>query len=189
MKKLITNLEHLSKWYGTGIILLYSLLMAEFFSTVNHLFLVNNDLNSNSLFTIFSRINYSVTILSGIVVWIISMFIFHLTALLFNGKSSFKRFLYISSYPYIIPLCMILSGILLLDSSQIAKTEDVANSLVGNSSFQLAMNLINYSFIPYYLIIILMIHYVYQIKYLYAFLSVAIPIFSIWGIVELFKFI
>jgi hypothetical protein len=189
MKKTIINLEQLPKWYGIGIALLYSVLLAEFFSTLNHITPISIDDALGDLFSIVTKISYAVTILSGIIIWIISTFLFHLTALLFNGHSSFKRFLFVSSYPYLIPAIMILASIFILDGVQISDAEEAMTVLINNQSFKLAMNLINYSFIPYYLMIAVLIHYIYQIKYLYALFSVVIPIASIWGITELFKLI
>jgi len=188
MKSIINNLEKVSKWYAIGLVILYSLLIAEFFSTINDLVPINSAID-NKIITVILRISYIVTILSGIIVWIVSAFIFHLTALLFNGRSQFKRFLFVSSYPYIIMSIVIIAGIFLLDGVQISETEDAINVIANNTSFKLAINLLNLSTIPYYLMIVILIHYIYQIKYLYALLSVVIPIASIWGITELFKLI
>jgi hypothetical protein len=58
-----------------------------------------------------------------------------------------------------------------------------------NSTVQLAINLLKYSVAPYYLIVAVFIRYIYQIKYLYAILSVVIPVIGIWLITELFKLI
>ena len=129
------------------------------------------------------------TILFGIIVWAVMTFLFHLTALLFDGQAQFKRFLYISAYPYIVPAIMVFAGILLLDGIQIANTEDAAAELVNNASFKLAMNLINLSFIPYYMMIAVLIRYVYNIHFWKAVASVVIPIVSVWGITELFKMV
>ena len=188
MKRIIVSIEQTSKWYGIAIIFLYSLLLAEFYSTINRI-LPFNDLVDHNIFIIFSRINYVITVLSGIIIWIITTFLFHLTALLFDGHSTFKQLLFISSYPYIVPVMMILVGIFLLDGIQIPDTEDITHILLNNSSFQLAMNLINYSFILYYLIVAVFIQHIYRIKYIYAALSVVIPVVSIWLISELFKWI
>jgi hypothetical protein len=187
MKKIINIIEQLPKWCSIGIMTIYSLLFAEFSSTINHLFPTDNSMSD--LLSVFFKISYGLTIVSGMIVWIIMSFLFHLTALLLNGHSSFGRFLFMSSYPYIISAIAILAGVFILDNIQIADTEERINILVNNQSFKLAMNLLNYSFIPYYILIAIIIHYTYQIKYLYAVLSVAIPVVSVWLITELFKLI
>jgi hypothetical protein len=76
-----------------------------------------------------------------------------------------------------------------LDGVHIPDTKNVINVLKNNLSFKLAVNLVNFSFIPYYVIMSLLIHYIYQIKYIYAVLSVAIPVVSIWLISEIIKLI
>ncbi|MDR2131341.1 MAG: hypothetical protein LBP56_09310 [Odoribacteraceae bacterium] len=184
MKKTINIAERLPRWYGTGIMIVYSLLFAEFSSTINHLFPI--DL-MNDLLSIFFQISYGLTIVSGMIVWIVMTFLFHLTALLLNGRSSFGRFLFTSAYPYIIPAIMILAGILIVDNIPPISTMEEANVLMNNQSLTLAMNLINYSFIPYYILIAVIIHYLYEVKYLFAALSVMIPVVSVWLITELFK--
>jgi hypothetical protein len=87
MKKTVNLVMQLPKWYGIGIMLIYSILLAEFSSTLIHLMPV--DESWNSIFKIFTRINYGITILSGFVVWLITALLFHLTALLFNGHAAF----------------------------------------------------------------------------------------------------
>jgi hypothetical protein len=143
----------------------------------------------NKVFEILTKINYGIIILSGFIVWLIMSLLFHLTALMFNGYASFGQIAYGTSYLYIIPSIMILIGIFLLDNIQISNTEDAMNVLLNSSSFKLTMNLINYSMVPYYLTVGFFIRHIYGIKYVYAFLSVIIPIVAIWLISELFKFI
>jgi hypothetical protein len=76
-----------------------------------------------------------------------------------------------------------------LDGLEISQTEDIAFFLANQPKFKLAVNLINYSFIPYYLIVAFFIRHIYRIKYIHAILSVAIPMVSIWAIAELFKLV
>jgi hypothetical protein len=186
MHKIISITEHLPKWYGLLIVLVYSILLAEFFSTINHL--LPYDASLGKIFQIITRVNYVFTILSGIIIWLVMALLYHLTALLFDGQSSFGRFLLTTSYPYIIPAIMIVAGIFLLDTVQPPqKAEDAINFLMTDRTFKLAMNLVNYSFIPYYLIVTVFVHYIYQIRYLYAICAVAIPVLSIWGVTELIK--
>lgn len=42
---------------------------------------------------------------------------------------------------------------------------------------------------PYYLLVACIIHYLYNLKWLYALLSVAIPVVSIYAVTELFKLV
>ncbi|GHT21754.1 hypothetical protein FACS189430_02360 [Bacteroidia bacterium] len=187
MKKVVNIIENLPKWYGLGIILIYSVLLAEYFSALYHL--MPFDVSMGRIFTIITRISYVASILSGIIIWILMTFLFHLTATLFDGKSTFGHFLLTASYPYIIPAVMIVAGISLIDTVQIPKDADVVPFLMGNQTFQLAVNLVNYSFLPYYILVAIIIHYVHQIKFIYSCLSIVFPVFAIWGITELIKLI
>lgn len=112
MKRIINTLEKMPKWYGFLTILLYSLLLAEFLITTNHL-VNNNNLETDRLFVILARMSYIIIVLSAIVIWLISTFLFHLTAILFNGYAPFKHLLYISSYFYIIPAISVFISIFL----------------------------------------------------------------------------
>ena len=114
MKRIINTLEKMPKWYGFLTILLYSLLLAEFLITTNHL-VNNNNLETDRLFVILARMSYIIIVLSAIVIWLISTFLFHLTAILFNGYAPFKHLLYISSYFYIIPAISVFISIFLLN--------------------------------------------------------------------------
>ena len=187
MKRVIEIIDNLPKWYGLAIILIYSVLLAMYFSALNDL--TPFDASLGRIFIIIRRVGYAITILSGIVIWILMAFLFHLTAVLFNGKSEFGRFLMATSYPYMIPAMMIVAGISLIDTIQIPKDIDVVSFLIDDSTFQLAIGLVNFSFIPYYIIVAIIIHYIHRIKFIYSLASVALPVLSVWGISELIKII
>ena len=187
MKGIIRLILQLPKWYGISIVFIYGILLAELLSTIiNFISIESSWVN---IFKIIVNINYGVTIFSGIIVWLITALLFHLTALLFNGQASFARIAIATSYPHLIPAIMILIGIIILDSIQIPQTNDIAAILINHPQFKIAMNLVNYSFIPYYLIVAIFIHHIYQIKYLNAILSVALPVAGIWLVTELVKLI
>lgn len=185
MKEILVRLGNMPKWYGIGVVLLYSILLAEFFSALNTFIYYDDRLNR--IMDLLLRANYFVTVASGIVVWIIMSLLFHLTVLLFDGYSSFSRFLYSSSYFYLIPGIFILVAILLLNHTPVETSYPDAMALLQNHpSFKLAMSLVNYSFIPYYLLCMTLIHHLYKVRFRYAIASVVIPILSIWTITKLF---
>lgn len=187
MEKLFIKLESLSKWYGIGVILIYSLLLAEFFSVLNNFVFTDDSLNR--IVSLLLRVNYVVTVAAGMVVWIIMSLLFHLMALLFNGYAPFSRFLYASAYFYLIPAVFILAAILILEPLISGAAGSDISSLQDNPTFKLSMLLVNYSFIPYYLLCIALIYYLYKVRLWYAAASVVIPIFSIWAVSRLFSFI
>ncbi|MDR1372318.1 MAG: hypothetical protein LBJ17_04220 [Dysgonamonadaceae bacterium] len=188
MKKVINTLEQIPKWYALGIAVLYGFLFAEYFSTVSHL-ISPVGLENSGFYDVLIKIMYFVTAISGIVVWIVSTFFFHLTAVLFKGKARFKHFLKVSAYPYIVPAIIILIVILVLDRTQITNVtvENAATVLADNQQLKLATLLVNLSFVPYYAMIAILIHYIHGIKWLYAALSVIIPAGSAWAITQLLK--
>jgi len=187
MKKIISVIETLPKWCGLCVILVYSLLFAEFFSTVLHLFPYKEALSS--IFTVMLSISYATNILLGFILWLIYTLLFHLTALLFGGQATFKRFLFASAYPYLISACAVFIGILLLDGVPLLSLGQPEELLLQDPTFQLSVKLINYSTIPCYLVIVILVRYIHQISYIYAILSVAGPVSAIWLITELVKLI
>lgn len=187
MEKLFIKLESLSKWYGIGVVLIYSILLAEFFSVLNNFVFADECLNR--IISLLLRVNYVATVAAGIVVWIVMSLLFHLTALLFNGYAPFTRFLYTSAYFYLIPAVFILVAIFMLEPLTAGAAVSDINSLQGNPTFKLAMLLVNYSFIPYYLLCIALVYYLYKVRLWYAAASVVIPIFSIWAVSRLFSFV
>lgn len=184
MKLLLQKLENLPRWYAFGIILLYSLLLAEFFHSLSAFAYFTE--NMGSILNTILKINYVITIVAGAVVWIIMTLLFHLTALLLDGQAQFKRYLYTSAYFYLIPSVFILAAIFILDGIEVSDTPNTIATLQNNDSFRMAMALVNYSFLPYYLLCAVLIHFMYKINYWKALASVVIPILSVWGITQLF---
>ena len=76
MKRIINTLEKMPKWYGFLTILLYSLLLAEFLITTNHL-VNNNNLETDRLFVILARMSYIIIVLSAIVMVMLHSNIFY----------------------------------------------------------------------------------------------------------------
>ena len=89
----------LPKWYGLTIILIYSVMIAEFVKVLNTLFMVGG-IEKVALMEKIVQLNYGLTIVSSIIVWILICLLFHLMALLFDGKTTFGSFLIVAAYPY-----------------------------------------------------------------------------------------
>lgn len=87
---------------------------------------------------------------------------------------------------------MILVAILLLDHIDLSTVDNVHNLeeiLTNDIFFNIAIRLINISFVFYYLLVMVIVHHLYRITYLYAILSVLIPFVSIFGVAMLIKMI
>jgi hypothetical protein len=188
MKRIVSIITDLPRWYGIGVVLLYSLVLAEFFVAMMRLS-IPAELVGNSLLTTISRLTYGLTIASGVAGWLIMAFLFHLMALLLGGNFTFGRFAAAAAYPYVIPAICTVASIMLLDGLQVPPTVNVVEFLTGHSTFKLAMGLLNYSSLPYYVACVVLIRYLYGIKYLYALLSVAIPVGAIWLISQLVRLV
>jgi hypothetical protein len=184
MKKIVNIIIRMPKWYGIGIVLLYSFALAEFYAALIRIS-IPAELVGNSILTALSSLSYSLNVASNVVIWLIMAFLFHLTALLLGGHSTFGRFALAVAYPYLVPAIAVVASIVLLDDLQVPPNENAAEFLAHHPTFKLIMNLLNYSFLPYYLACIVLIHYFYEIKYLYALLSIAIPIGAVWLVTQL----
>ena len=187
MKLFILNIERLPKWYGVSIVLIYGILFAEYTSTIARLLIIDESLII--FHAAFLKINYFVVFLTSIILWLIITFLFHITALLFNGNSSFGRFLRISSYLCIIQTIILSISIFILDGMQNFSIENLTQEMLNNPLIQLAKYLMNSSFILCYLITAIFIHYIYKIKLVYGILSVVIPVASIWVASQLFTWL
>ena len=171
MRQIINVLLRLPKWYGLTIILIYSVMIAEFVKVLNTLFMVGG-IEKVALMEKIVQLNYGLTIVSSIIVWILICLLFHLMALLFDGKT-----------------VILLFAVLLLDGISIKDSVDIMQLILQNDSYKIVIKALNYSFVFYYLLVACIIHYLYNLKWLYALLSVAIPVVSIYAVTELFKLV
>lgn len=83
-----------------------------------------------------------------------------------------------------LPFCFI--SIFLLNQKTEYSTSNAVTTLQNNYSLGLPIMLVNYSFIPYYLLCMILIHHLYKVRLRYAIASVVIPILSVWAITKLF---
>lgn len=186
MRNTVEKISSIPYWYGMAIILVYALLMAEYLSEINDL-CMDYDMRASNIIEVFLGISYVLTILSSVVIWIVLCLMFHLTALLLDGKQDFSKFLFTSSYLYIIPIIALIVAIVMLGTLEVDASGDAVVKLLNNSSFKLIMNIVNYSFFLFYALTACIIHYLYKIGWLYSILSVAVPVVAIWGMTEFFK--
>lgn len=185
MKNLIEKILGLPKWYGLCVVLIYAALLAEYMSEVNSIFLLQG-LEISNVVKIFVRLSYVVAILSSFAVWVVVALLFHFAALLLDGSQKFSKFLMASSFMYIFPAVGIFIAIFLLDGVNVEEGTNVMEELVQNERFRIIQYIVNGSFLPYYVISACIIHYLYKINWIRSFMSVIIPVASIWGVTKLF---
>lgn len=185
MNDFLHKLYNIPKIYGIIVVLIYSSLIGEYISIVLYKVQILNIFNNN-FFSAVSRISIGTSIILAILIWPLLALLFHLTALLFNGKCELKKLLFTISYPFIIPIITIIISIILLYFINIDTINDI-ELIDENSQFKILKTLNDFAFYFYYIVVACIIRYLYNIKWLYAALSVIIPVVSIWGITELFK--
>jgi hypothetical protein len=184
VKKIADIILHLPRWCAVAVAL-YGVLFAEFTYMLNQY--VQVDAAILSLFQTITRIGYFVTLLFSIIAYLIMSLMFHLMALLFDGRGKFWHFAIGCAFPYIVPAAMILISLFILSNLQITPAADAATIMAINPTLGLATKIINISFIPYYLIVVVLVRYCYSIRWLQALASVAMPASAVWGIAEIVK--
>lgn len=182
MNKLINILSRLPQWYGIAIIVIYSVLLIEFLSEI---YSILPSVSLGLFFDYMVNTSYVIVFLSGIITWIVTIFVFHITAVLFGGHSMFKEMLLISSYFYIIQIIAVVISIFILENLAVTNLIE----LIDDPVYRLAQTVIDSSFVLYYLLIVLLINKIYRINLLYAVLSVFLPLGMIWGVSKHFDLI
>lgn len=188
MKKTVEKIATLPKWYGLCIVLIYAVLTAEYMSDINSFFL-KQGIEATSVLKFFLGFSYVTSIFASIAIWVVLALLLHLSALLLNGEQKFGKFLLATSLPYIIPAVCMFVAILMMDGIDVGNGEHVMETLMQSDRFQTITWIVNGSFVPFYIIIACSIHYLYEINWIRSFLSVIIPIASIWGVTELFSLV
>ncbi|GIZ15605.1 YIP1 family protein [Capnocytophaga catalasegens] len=184
MQQFIEKIQKIPKGYAILVIVTYSFLITYFFYMLNQFYF--SEIERNSILSLMLKINYVVIFFSGIIVWIIMSLLFHLTALLFEGQGSFSKFLYTSSYFYLIPTLFIFVAIIILDYFE----QDLPFQVLQNHMyFKISIEIINYSYIPYYILNSFLIKEMYKIVFWKSIIVISIPIISIWAITVFFSWI
>ena len=69
-----------------------------------------------------------------------------------------------------------------------SKVIDIDEFVNSSKDIKLISAIVNYSFFPFYVLAGLIVHYLYDIKWIKSFLCVVIPVIGIWGTSTLVKF-
>lgn len=172
------------------VVLIYSLLMAEFFNTFNNkILLTQTDFSPNTIISYFMTFSYVVMVVMAFVIWIVSTFLFHLFAILFNGNAQYKDFQKLTGLSYSVSAVFFLVIIFMFDGVEITQN-DIPNLFKINPTMKIIGWLMNIAGFTYYLLVIPIIKYLYNISWLKSLGVVAIPVGSIYLLGQLFsKFI
>jgi len=167
-------------------VLIYGLLLAEFTNAYyNKVFFSQPDFSPTSLFSYTMKISYILIIVMSFVVWIITSFIYHLFATLFGGSADFYIFQKYTGLVYFFSAIFILAALLIVDNVEITQ-DSVYKLLQENKAMRWISWLIYIPEYLYYIIIIPIIRYLYNINWLKSMGVVAIPIGSIYLLSQFF---
>ncbi len=187
MKKLLSSIEKISYSWIFGIILIYSLVLAEYYYILN-LTLIKYQaaqLVGSSLFSLFMSFSFVLTVFSAFVIWIISAFIFYLIIILFGGEIIFKSFQKLSAMCYIFPTISFIIAFVLFNKVKL--TSSNINEFLTINKTMIQINwIINLGYISYYLTLISFIEYKTKINWLKSFSVIVIPIGSIYLLGQFF---
>lgn len=180
MKKWFHQLSSIPKWYGWACITTYSLVVSVYYSEMKRIILQSNFSSALSeIDSLMLRLSDLTFFLSGYISWILLCFLFHLAVLLLNGLGSFRDLLFSTSLGLLIPTICTIIAILLIGNNDYEGTNDIMAFIETNHKFKLARAFVNYSFVPLYIIVSVIIHYLYNINWYKAILSILLPILAI----------
>lgn len=166
--------------------LIYGLLLAEFYNTVSTKITTIQGSFINSLITKYvTAINFTIVVVSAFIVWQISSFLFHMFSILFGGNASFKDFQKFSGLVYIIPAVGFLISILLFDTITFPQG-DVTEFILTNKSIKAIRWIIDLSSSLCFILLVPIIKNLYKINLLKAFGAILIPLGSIYLLGQFF---
>ena len=173
-----------------GIMLIYSLLMYEYFNTIGReISSINGKIVNSTIYQYIATFNFFIIILSAFVVWIISSFLFHIFSVLLGGVAEFKDFVKYSGLVYIFPAIGFVICLFLFNSVELPKT-NIDVFFKTNTKLITINWIITISSFMCFVLLIPIIKYLYKINWLKAIGAIAIPLGSIILLGQLFsKFI
>jgi hypothetical protein len=187
MNNIIMKFNQISQVWVIGIVLIYGLLMSEYFSILSSKIIAIQaaQIMNSSIYTYLMSFSFIMILLSAFVIWLISSFLFHLFAILLGGESAFKGFLKYTGTMYIISALGFLIAIFLIGNIKIPSVH--TTEFLQSSKIILLNNwIINTCSIIYYILLIPIIINLYKINWLKALGAIVIPIGSIYLLGQFF---
>jgi hypothetical protein len=182
-KQNIFKTKNIPQFWVVCVMFIYGLLLAEFANTLNSKMYPEQ---LNSMYSIFMKFTYVVVIVMAFGIWVISSFLFHLFAVLFNGDGKFGEFLKFTGLSYAIPAIFLMILIFMAESVEISQN-DISNIFKTNQTMRnisLFSNIIGFG---YYLLLIPIIKTFYRISWLRAIGAIIIPFGSIYLLGQFFS--
>ncbi|MCF6297038.1 MAG: hypothetical protein L3J08_03495 [Flavobacteriaceae bacterium] len=180
--------KNISQFWAVGIILIYSLLMAEYFNSVTKEVTSIQGLDtSSSIYLYIASFNYFIVILTSFAVWLISSFLFHMFAILLgDNEVKFKEFIKYTGVIYIFPAIGFAFALYLFEAIKLPKDNTLEFFKVNKSMIAIGW-IINISSSLAFILAVPIIKYLYHINWLKSFGAVVIPIASIYLLGQFFS--
>ncbi|MDC9722850.1 MAG: hypothetical protein PSN34_08755 [Urechidicola sp.] len=180
--------KNLSHFWAVGIILIYSLLMAEYFNSVSKLVTAMQGLDiRTSIYSYIATFNYFLVILISFAVWLVSSFLFHMFAILLGeNEVDFKNFIKYTGVIYVFPAIGFVIALFMFETIELPK-DNALEFLKANKSMISIGWIINISSSLAFILVIPIIKHLYKINWLKAFGAVIIPIASIYLLGKFFS--
>jgi len=188
--KNILKIDKIPQLWVICVVLIYGLLMAEFFNTLNNkMFYAQPNFSPNTIFTYIMTFNYAIMIVMSFAIWIVTSFLFHLFATLLSGNAQFKDFQKLTGLAYFVSAIFFLIAIFMIESVEI-KQSNTSSLFKPDPTMIIISWLINIAGFAYYLVVIPITKYLYNINWLKSIGAIAIPMGSIYLLSQFFaKFI
>ncbi|QZE15058.1 hypothetical protein K4L44_04310 [Halosquirtibacter laminarini] len=179
--------KNIPQYWIWAVVLVYSLLMSEYFNTINREISSINGVSTNySLYQYITTFNVFITVLSAFVVWLISSFLFHVFSILLGGAAEFKDFVKYSGLVYVIPAVGFTVCLYLIESVEFTK-ENFEVLFKSNTILISIRWIINISSSLCFILLIPIIKYLYKLNWIKAIGALAIPIGSIYLLGQFFS--
>ncbi len=183
MKKNIFKIENIPQFWVISLILIYGLLLAEFSNTLNSKIFSDQ---LDSVYSIFMNITCFVVIAMTFAIWLISSFLFHMFAILFNGKGQFREFLKLTGLFHAFSTIVLLILIFMVKDLELTQSH-ISRIFETNQTMRNISLILNITGFGYYIMIIPITKYFYKINWGKAIGALVIPIGSIYLLGQFFS--
>jgi len=181
--------RNISQFWSVSIVLIYSLLMAEYFNSVNKKVIEIQGVDINTtIYSYFATFNYFTVILISFAVWMLSSFMFHLFAYLLDGdiEVDFKNFIKYTGILYVFPAIGFIIALYLFGNIILPKVNALEFFKTDKTMVVIGW-IINFSSSLAFILVIPIAKHLYKINWLKAFGVVIIPIASVYLLGQFFS--
>lgn len=186
MRKVIIKHENISQLWVFGVVLIYGLVLSEYFNNFSKkVIIAQGQFFDSPFFTYIVSFNFFFILLMTFAIWLITTLLFHMFAILMGGESTFKDFQKLTGLCYFFPTIGFLVAYFLFERIQLPK-ENLIEFFESDKSMFVVNWIINGSSWLYCVLLIPIIKYLYQIHWLKAMGAIVVPFGSIYFLGQFF---